>query len=126
MSNVPTDLLYTDEHEWIRKEADGSYAVGITDHAQKALGDLVFLELPPVGKQVEAGRSIGVVESVKVASDLYAPLTGEVVAVNGDAVDTPEEVNMDPYETWLFKIKLGKGATTGELLSAAAYKKLLD
>ncbi|GAA2797512.1 glycine cleavage system protein GcvH [Streptomyces showdoensis] len=125
MSNVPTALLYTDEHEWILKESDGTCTVGITDHAQNTLGDIVFLELPPVGKQVEAGDAIGVVESVKAASDIYSPLTGEVVAVNADASDSPEDVNSDPYDTWLFKIKLGKGATTDGLLSPADYTKLI-
>lgn len=126
MSNVPADLKYTDEHEWIRTEADGTLTIGITDHAQNTLGDIVFLELPPVGKQVKAGDAIGVVESVKAASDIYSPVTGEVVAINADAVDTPEEVNSDAYDTWLFKIKLADGASTDNLLDAAAYSKLID
>ena len=125
MSNVPADLKYTDEHEWIRTEADGTLTIGITDHAQNTLGDIVFLELPPVGKQVKAGDAIGVVESVKAASDIYSPVTGEVVAINADAVDTPEEVNSDAYDTWLFKIKLADGASTDNLLDAAAYSKLI-
>ncbi|WP_334067684.1 glycine cleavage system protein GcvH [Burkholderia cepacia] len=126
MSNVPADLKYTDEHEWIRAEADGTLTVGITDHAQNTLGDIVFLELPAVGKQVKAGDAIGVVESVKAASDIYSPVSGEVVAINADAVDTPEEVNSDAYDTWLFKIKLADGASTDGLLDAAAYSKLID
>ncbi|ALX10307.1 glycine cleavage system protein H [Burkholderia cepacia JBK9] len=126
MSNVPADLKYTDEHEWIRTEADGTLTIGITDHAQNTLGDIVFLELPPVGKQVKAGDAIGVVESVKAASDIYSPVSGEVVAINADAVDTPEEVNSDAYDTWLFKIKLAAGASTDSLLDAAAYSKLID
>ncbi|KVH31351.1 glycine cleavage system protein H [Burkholderia cepacia] len=126
MSNVPADLKYTDEHEWIRTEADGTLTVGITDHAQNTLGDIVFLELPAVGKQVKAGDAIGVVESVKAASDIYSPVSGEVVAINADAVDTPEEVNSDAYDTWLFKIKLADGASTDNLLDAAAYSKLID
>ncbi|AIO25401.1 glycine cleavage system protein GcvH [Burkholderia cepacia] len=126
MSNVPADLKYTDEHEWIRTEADGTLTVGITDHAQNTLGDIVFLELPAVGKQVKAGDAIGVVESVKAASDIYSPVSGEVVAINADAVDTPEEVNSDAYDTWLFKIKLADGASTDGLLDAAAYSKLID
>ncbi|AOK15267.1 glycine cleavage system protein H [Burkholderia cepacia] len=125
MSNVPADLKYTDEHEWIRTEADGTLTVGITDHAQNTLGDIVFLELPAVGKQVKAGDAIGVVESVKAASDIYSPVSGEVVAINADAVDTPEEVNSDAYDTWLFKIKLADGASTDNLLDAAAYAKLV-
>ena len=126
MSNVPADLKYTDEHEWIRTEADGTLTVGITDHAQNTLGDIVFLELPKVGTQVKAGDAIGVVESVKAASDIYSPVSGEVVAINADAVDTPEEVNSDAYDTWLFKIKLADGASTDGLLDAAAYSKLID
>ncbi|AOJ61148.1 glycine cleavage system protein H [Burkholderia ubonensis] len=125
MSNVPADLKYTDEHEWIRTEADGTLTIGITDHAQNTLGDIVFLELPQVGKQVKAGDAVGVVESVKAASDIYSPVTGEVVAINADAVDTPEEVNSDAYDTWLFKIKLADGASTDNLLDAAAYAKLV-
>ncbi|KVQ39905.1 glycine cleavage system protein H [Burkholderia cepacia] len=126
MSNVPADLKYTDEHEWIRTEADGTLTVGITDHAQNTLGDIVFLELPAVGKQVKAGDAIGVVESVKAASDIYSPVSGEVVAINADAIDTPEEVNSDAYDTWLFKIKLAAGASTDGLLDAPAYSKLID
>ncbi|MFJ8623314.1 glycine cleavage system protein GcvH [Kitasatospora sp. NPDC093550] len=125
VSHVPAELKYTDEHEWVRVEADGTLTVGITDHAQNTLGDIVFLELPAVGKQVKAGDAIGVVESVKAASDFYSPVTGEVVAVNADAVDTPEEVNSDAYDTWLFKIKLADGASTDNLLDAAAYAKLI-
>jgi glycine cleavage system H protein len=126
MSNVPDNLKYTDEHEWIRTEADGTLTIGITDHAQNTLGDIVFLELPKVGTQVKAGDAIGVVESVKAASDIYSPVTGEVIAINQDAVDTPEDVNGDPYDAWLFKIKLAAGADTKSLLDAAAYKKLID
>jgi glycine cleavage system H protein len=126
MSQVPADLKYTDEHEWIRTEADGTLTIGITDHAQSTLGDIVFLELPQVGKSVKAGDAIGVVESVKAASDIYSPVSGEVVAINEDAVDTPESVNEDAYDAWLFKIKLAPDATTDSLLDAAAYSKLID
>lgn len=112
MSNVPADLKYTDEHEWIRTEADGTLTVGITDHAQSTLGDIVFLELPEAGKQVKAGDPIGVVESVKAASDIYAPVSGEIIAANSDATDEPESVNEDAYDAWLFKIKLAPGANT--------------
>ncbi|MEW2305487.1 glycine cleavage system protein GcvH [Streptomyces sp. NPDC006655] len=125
MSHVPTDLRYTDDHEWIRTEADGSLTVGITDHAQKTLGDIVFFELPEVGKKVEAGRPVGTVESVKAASDLYTPVTGEVVQVNQDVVDSPEEVNEDPYGTWLFRIKAKGGASSNGLLDAKAYQALI-
>ncbi|MEX3629145.1 MAG: glycine cleavage system protein GcvH [Burkholderia sp.] len=126
MSNVPADLKYTDEHEWIRTEADGTLTVGITDHAQATLGDIVFLELPEAGKHVKAGDAIGVVESVKAASDIYAPVSGETIASNSDAIDEPESVNEDAYDAWLFKIKLAPGANTNDLLDAAAYSKLID
>ncbi|AJW97077.1 glycine cleavage system protein GcvH [Burkholderia gladioli] len=126
MSNVPADLKYTDEHEWIRTEADGTLTVGITDHAQSTLGDIVFLELPEAGKQVKAGDPIGVVESVKAASDIYAPVSGEIIAANSDATDEPESVNEDAYDAWLFRIKLAPGANTNDLLDAAAYSKLID
>ena len=126
MSNVPADLKYTDEHEWIRTEADGTLTVGITDHAQSTLGDIVFLELPEVGKSVNAGDAVGVVESVKAASDIYSPVSGEVVAINEAATDAPEEVNGDAYGVWLFKIKLADGASTDKLIDADAYSKLID
>lgn len=126
MSNVPADLKYTDEHEWIRTEADGTLTVGITDHAQSTLGDIVFLELPEVGKQVTAGDAVGVVESVKAASDIYSPVSGEIVAVNDAIVDTPDAVNGDAYASWLFKIKLADGASADKLIDAAAYGKLID
>ncbi|RKU01794.1 glycine cleavage system protein H [Burkholderia sp. Nafp2/4-1b] len=126
MSNVPADLKYTDEHEWIRTEADGTLTVGITDHAQSTLGDIVFLELPQVGKSVTAGDAVGVVESVKAASDIYSPVSGEIVAINEDAANSPEEVNSDAYGVWLFKIKLADGASTDKLIDADAYSKLID
>ncbi|PHP91118.1 glycine cleavage system protein H [Burkholderia sp. AU18528] len=126
MSNVPADLKYTDEHEWIRTEADGTLTVGITDHAQSTLGDIVFLELPEVGKSVSAGDAVGVVESVKAASDIYSPVSGEIVAINEAATDAPEEVNGDAYGMWLFKIKLAAGASTDKLIDADAYSKLID
>jgi len=126
MSNVPADLKYTDEHEWIRTEADGTLTVGITDHAQSTLGDIVFLELPQVGKSVNAGDAVGVVESVKAASDIYSPVSGEVVAINEEAADAPEAVNSDAYGVWLFKIKLAAGASTDKLIDADAYSKLID
>lgn len=125
MSNIPTDLRYTDEHEWIRTEADGLLTVGITDHAQRTLGDIVFLELPVVGKRVEAGDAIGIVESVKAASDYYSPVAGELVEVNTDLSDEPEELNDDPYGAWIFRIRPASGAATGELLSPSAYAELI-
>ncbi|AOJ23472.1 MULTISPECIES: glycine cleavage system protein GcvH [Burkholderia] len=126
MSNVPAELKYTDEHEWIRTEADGTLTVGITDHAQNTLGDIVFLELPAVGKQVKEGDAVGVVESVKAASDIYSPVSGEIIAINEEATDAPEAVNSDAYGVWLFKIKLAAGASTDKLIDAAAYGKLID
>lgn len=126
MSNVPADLKYTDEHEWVKAEADGTVSVGITDHAQATLGDIVFLELPEVGKEIKAGDAVGVVESVKAASDIYAPVTGQIVAVNEAIVDSPDEVNSDAYAGWLFKVKLADPASIDSLLDAAAYEKLVD
>ncbi|KOY55286.1 glycine cleavage system protein GcvH [Streptomyces sp. XY332] len=125
MSNVPADLKFTEEHEWIRTEADGTLTVGITDWAQEALGDIVFLELPEVGKNVYAGDAIGVVESVKAASDIYSPVSGEIVEVNGAMVDSPENVNSDAYGSWIFRIKLEAGASTDKLIDAAAYARLI-
>jgi glycine cleavage system H protein len=126
MSNVPAHLKYTDEHEWLHAEADGTLTVGITDHAQSTLGDIVFLELPEVGKLVAAGDAVGVVESVKAASDIYSPVAGEIVAVNDSILDTPDAVNGDAYVNWLFKIKPAAGASTDKLLDAAAYTQLVD
>lgn len=124
MSKVPRDLRYTKSHEWVR--AVGSiFAVGITDHAQDLMGDMVFVELPKIGAQVVAGKECAVVESVKAASDIYAPITGEVVEVNLVLADTPETLNSDPYgEGWLFKIRPTDAAGEG-LLDAAAYEALL-
>src|SRR5215831_14399304 len=123
--NVPAELKYTDSHEWVRAEPDGALTVGITDHAQEALGDLVFIELPAVGRKVEVGEACGVVESVKAASDIYAPVAGEVVAVNEAVTETPEKVNADAYGNWFYKLKPAAGAT-GKLLDAAAYTKLIE
>jgi glycine cleavage system H protein len=122
--NVPADLKYTKSHEWAKLEADGTVTVGITDHAQEALGDIVFLELPDLGRQLNAGQECAVVESVKAASDIYAPIAGEVVAKNDAAVDAPESVNQDAYATWLFKLKPANAADLAGLLDAAAYEKV--
>ena len=119
--NVPADLKYTDSHEWIRTEPDGTLTIGITDHAQEALGDLVFIELPDVGRTVSAGEVCAVVESVKAASDIYAPVAGTVVAVNDAVVAAPEKVNADAYANWLYKLKPAKAADAAALLDAAAY-----
>lgn len=124
--NVPADLKYTQTHEWAKPEADGTVTVGITDHAQEALGDIVFLELPEVGRQLKAGEECAVVESVKAASDIYAPIAGEVIARNDAAVDAPESVNQDAYAAWLFKLKPANGADLGALLDAAAYAKVAE
>jgi glycine cleavage system H protein len=121
--NIPQDLRYTESHEWVRKESDGSITVGITDHAQEALGDIVFLELPNVGKSLNAGDACAVVESVKAASDIYAPLSGEVIAINDAATSAPETVNSDAYGSWLFKIKPADISKVDSLLSAEAYGK---
>lgn len=125
MSNIPSDLKYTAEHEWVRVEGD-VVVVGITDHAQDALGDVVFVELPEVGRQLSAGKAFGVVESVKAVSDLYAPLDGEVVAVNAEVVGKPEQINKEPYgAAWMLKVKPKNAADVAALLDAAAYGKLL-
>ena len=122
---LPADLRYTASHEWIRAETDGTLTVGITDHAQEALGDLVFIELPQVGRAVKAGEAIAVVESVKAASDIYAPVGGTVTAVNAAVVEAPEQVNADAYAHWLYKLKPANPADSGALLDAAAYEKLV-
>jgi glycine cleavage system H protein len=121
--NTPDNLKYTETHEWIRSEADGTITIGITDHAQDALGDLVFVELPTVGKQLKAGDACVVLESVKAASDAYAPVAGEVIAVNQSVADTPESLNKDAYAAWLFKMKPAAGASMDKLLDAAGYAK---
>lgn len=123
--SIPADLKYTESHEWVRTEADGTLTVGITDHAQEALGDIVFLELPEAGKTVSAGDGVAVVESVKAASDIYAPVSGEIVESNTSLVDTPDQVNGAPYESWLFRIKPAAGASTDKLLDAAGYEKAI-
>lgn len=121
MSNIPADLKYTSSHEWIRVEADGTLTIGVTDHAQEALGDVVFLELPEAGRTVAAGEACAVIESVKAASDIYAPVAGEVIESNQAAVDAPESVNADAYAAWLFKLRPAAGADLGGLLDAAGY-----
>ena len=123
MSNIPADLKYTESHEWIRTEPDGTLTVGITDHAQDAVGDLVFIELPEVGKLFAAQDNCVVLESVKAASDAYAPVAGEIVAVNTPLTDTPESLNSAPYEAWLFKMKPAADASLAGLLDAAGYAK---
>ena len=122
MSNVPGELKYVSSHEWIRVEGDGTVTIGVTDHAQEALGDVVFVELPDIDAEVSAGDDAGVVESVKAASDIYAPVSGVVVAVNDDLEDAPEMVNSDPYgDGWFFKLKLTDESELDDLLSADEY-----
>ncbi len=120
--NFPADLKYTESHEWVRVESDGTLTIGITDHAQDALGDIVFLELPEVGKSVGAGDALAVVESVKAASDIYAPVAGEVIAVNEAASASPELVNANAFDAWLFKLKPANSDDVNGLMSADAYK----
>ena len=121
--NIPADLKYTESHEWVRLELDGSVTVGITEYAQDALGDIVFVELPTVGKSYSAGGDAAVVESVKAASDIYAPVSGVVVAVNDAVAAAPEAINADAYSAWLFKLKPNDPAAINGLLDAAAYGK---
>jgi len=127
MSDVPKDLKYTKSHEWVRSKSDGTVEIGITDHAQHALGDLVFVEVPEAGRQLKAGEACAVVESVKAASDVYAPLGGEVIEGNATLADTPELINQDPYGGgWLMRLKGTNAAEVKTLLDAAAYTKLLE
>ena len=119
--NIPANLKYTKSHEWVRVEADGIVTVGSTDHAQELLGDLVYVELPDVGKSLAAEQEAAVVESVKAASDVYAPIAGTVVEVNGAVPDAPELVNQNAYAAWLFKLKPANAADVDTLLDAAAY-----
>ncbi|GGC70566.1 glycine cleavage system protein GcvH [Undibacterium terreum] len=121
--NIPADLKYTASHEWIRKEADGTVAVGISEFAQDSLGDIVFVDLPKVGQVLAAGKDCAVVESVKAAGDIYAPISGEVVAVNDAVVDAPESINANAYDAWLFKLKPANAADVDALMSADDYKK---
>ena len=126
MSELPGDLLYTEEHEWLRQEEDGSVTIGITDHAQSALGDLVYVELPEVGAELDAGDEMAVVESVKAASDVYAPVGGTVLEVNNDLADDPEKINSDPYgDGWIVRMQPHdmEGSNT---MDPDAYQELLD
>lgn len=127
MSNVPEELKYRDSHEWVRKEADGTFTVGITEHAQELLGDMVFVDLPGVGETFAAGDDCAVAESVKAASDIYAPLSGEIVAVNDALTDSPELVNSAPYaDGWLFRLKASDESELDSMLDADAYKGSID
>ena len=127
MSNIPKELKYASTHEWLRNEGDGIYTVGITEHAQDLLGDMVFVELPEIGATVAAGDDVAVAESVKAASDIYAPIAGEIVAINDELEDAPETVNSDPYgDGWLFKIKADDVTEVDALLDAAGYQAVID
>jgi glycine cleavage system H protein len=127
MSNVPADLKYTASHEWVRAEGDGIYSIGITEHAQELLGDMVFIDLPEVGREVVAEEECAVAESVKAASDIYAPISGEIVEVNGELESSPELVNSAPYsEGFLFKIKASDADQIAALLDAQAYQATLE
>jgi glycine cleavage system H protein len=127
MSNIPADLKYTRSHEWLRTEADGSVTVGITDHAQDALGDLVFVETPEAGRSVSSGEACAVVESVKAASDVYSPIDGEIIAGNEALAAQPELLNSDPYgEGWIMKLRPAAGSDTSAMLDAEAYAATLE
>jgi len=125
-TKIPTDLRYAKSHEWAKKQPDGTVVIGITDHAQSALGDLVFVEVPKAGRKVSAGEACAVVESVKAASDVYAPIGGEVVDSNASLADAPETLNQDPYgKGWMFKLKPANAAELDKLLDAAGYEKVV-
>ncbi len=122
--NLPKDLRYTASHEWVRREPDGAVSVGITDHAQEQLGDIVFVEAPQVGRRVAAGEAVGVVESVKAASDIYAPIAGEIVAANAVLATAPESVNDNAFAAWMFRIKPANPADVEKLLDSQGYEKI--
>ena len=123
---IPADLKYTPSHEWVRVETDGTLTVGITHHAQDLLGDMVFIETPAAGRTLAKGEECAVVESVKAASDVYAPVAGEVIAANADVEASPESVNQDAYSAWMFKMKPANPGDVAGLLDAAAYQKLVE
>lgn len=122
----PNNLKYTASHEWVRTEADGTITVGITEHAQELLGDMVFVEAPAVGRKLKAKEECAVVESVKAAADMYAPVSGEVTAANADLDSAPEAINSDPYGAWIFKMKPDNTADVTALLDAAGYQAVVD
>lgn len=124
--SIPSDLKYTRSHEWVKAEADGTVTVGITDHAQELLGDMVFIELPKVGDSFSQKQECAVAESVKAAADVYAPISGEVIEVNSALTDSPEEINQDAFGSWLFKLKPGNPSELDGLLDAAGYQEVLD
>ncbi len=123
---IPADRKYSETHQWARADGDGAVTIGITHHAQELLGDLVFVESPVLGRNLKMGEQCGVVESVKSASDIYAPISGEVSAVNGDLDTAPERINQDAYEAWIFKLKPANRSELASLLDAEGYQKLVD
>ena len=123
---TPENLKYTDSHEWVRQEADGTCTIGITDHAQSQLGDVVFVDNPKPGRAVKKGEECGVIESVKAAADIYAPLSGEIVAANEELAEKPEKINEDPYSAWMFRLKPSDASELAGLLDAAAYEKVAE
>ena len=126
LNDLPCNLKYTASHEWVKKETDGTITIGITQHAQELLGDMVFVENPAVGRQLKAKEECAVVESVKAAADIYAPVTGVVVAVNSELDNAPEKINTEPYSAWMFKMKPDNAADVDTLMDAAAYQTLVD
>ncbi len=127
MSDIPSELMFTASHEWVRAEGDDLYTVGISNHAQAMLGDMVFIDLPDIGDKVDAGDDCAVAESVKAASDIYSPLTGKITAINEELEGAPELVNSDPYgDGWLFKIKITDKAELDDLLGASRYQDSLE
>ncbi len=125
MSN-PSNLKYTASHEWVKTETDGTITIGITQHAQELLGDMVFVEAPAAGRKLKAKEECAVVESVKAAADVFAPVSGEVIAANSELDSAPEKINSDPYAAWIFKIKPDNVADVAALLDAAAYQAIVD
>jgi len=124
--DIPTNLKYTKSHEWVRLEDDGTATIGITQHAQELLGDMVFAEIPQVGRNLKQGEECAVVESVKAAADVYAPISGEVTAVNAELESAPEKINQDAYAAWLFKVKPTNTSELGVLMDAGSYQKALE
>ncbi len=124
--NIPTHLKYTTSHEWVRLEEDGTATIGITHHAQELLGDMVFVEIPQVGRHLKRGEECAVVESVKAAADVYAPFTGEVITTNPEIESAPEKINQDAYSAWLYKLKPSNIADLSELLDSTEYQKVLE
>ncbi len=124
--STPEDLKYTATHQWVRVDKDGTATVGITDHAQEQLGDVVFVQQPEVGSKFKQGETCAVVESVKAASDIPAPLSGEIIEVNAAAAEAPEKLNQAPYASWLFRVRIGYASEIGALLDAAAYQNLVN